>query len=385
MQVKNTITKERFYGKFFHGKKMIRFSSQIRYDIIKQNRLKVKLTRMLKKIVAPLIGWYELNKRELPWRIDKDPYHVWISEIMLQQTRIEAVIRYYERFTRELPDIQSLAEVDDDRLMKLWEGLGYYSRARNLKKAARMILSDFGGTFPKKYSEIITLPGIGEYTAGAIASICFDEPVTAVDGNVLRVITRVTGDRSNVLLPETKKRITATLREIIPPQSGAFNEGLMELGETVCLPNGAPLCEQCPIKNECIAYQKELTDEIPVRIKALKRKTAKKTVFLITADDGRIAIEKRPERGLLSGLYQLPNVDGYYSDKELYNILRDWGMHAQAIAFHKEAKHVFTHIDWYMKAYRVTVATPNDRFLWVTEEELNTAYSLPTAFRKLLK
>ena len=155
--------------------------------------------------------------------------------------------------------------------------------------------------------------------------------------------------------------------------------------ETVCLPNGAPLCEQCPIKNECIAYQKELTDEIPVRIKALKRKTAKKTVFLITADDGRIAIEKRPEKGRLSGLYQLPNMDGYYSNKELYNILRDWGMHAQAIAFHKEAKHGFTHIDWYMKAYRVTVATPNDRFLWVTEEELNTAYSLPTAFRKLLK
>lgn len=340
---------------------------------------------MLKKIVEPLIGWYELNKRDLPWRRDRDPYHVWISEIMLQQTRIEAVIRYYERFTGELPDIESLAAVDDDKLMKLWEGLGYYSRARNLKKAAQIIMDSFGGTFPKKYSEIITLPGIGEYTAGAIASICFDEPVTAVDGNVLRVITRLTGDRSNVLLPDTKKRISAALKEILPPRSGAFNEGLMELGETICLPNGAPLCERCPIKDDCIAYQKNLTDEIPVRIKQQKRKREQKTIFILTADDGRIAIEKRPEKGLLSGLYQLPNIDGYYSDKELCRILRDWETSPESIAFQQDAKHVFTHIDWYMKSYRVTAKALSDRFLWVTEAELNTAYSLPTAFRKLLR
>lgn len=339
----------------------------------------------LKQIIQPLIEWFENNKRELPWRLDRDPYHVWISEIMLQQTRIEAVIRYYARFMDALPDVKSLAAVDDDALMKLWEGLGYYSRARNLKKAAQKIMSDFGGRFPNTYADIITLPGIGEYTAGAIASICFDEAVPAVDGNVLRVITRVTADKANVLLPETKKRITAMLKEIMPPQSGAFNEGLMELGENVCLPNGAPSCKSCPIRQYCAAYRENLTDVIPVRVKAIKRRSADKTVFLIRTADGRIAIEKRPDKGLLSGLYQLPNIDGYYSEKELCNILSDWGLRVTQLRHLKDAKHVFTHIDWFMKGVSVTVEGPNDCFLWVTEDELKSAYPLPTAFQKLLK
>ena len=339
----------------------------------------------LKQIVQPLVEWFENNKRELPRRQDRDPYHVWISEIMLQQTRIEAVIRYYARFMDALPDIKSLAAVDDDALMKLWEGLGYYSRARNLKKAAQKNVSDFGGRFPNTYADIITLPGIGEYTAGAIASICFDEAVPAVDGNVLRVITRVTADKANVLLPETKKRITAMLKEIMPPQSGAFNEGLMELGENVCLPNGAPACESCPIRQYCAAYRDGLTEEIPVRVKAIKRRSADKTVFLIRTADGRIAIEKRPDKGLLSGLYQLPNIDGYYSEKELYNILNGWNLRATQLSHLKDAKHVFTHIDWFMKGVSVTVKEPNDRFLWVTEDELKSAYPLPTAFQKIMK
>lgn len=340
---------------------------------------------MLKSIAEPLVQWFTEQKRELPWRKDRDPYHVWISEIMLQQTRIEAVLNYYARFMDALPDVGSLAAVDDDALMKLWEGLGYYSRARNLKKAAQMIMSDFGGVFPQTFDKIITLPGIGEYTAGAIASICFDAPVPAVDGNVLRVVTRVTGDDANVVLPETKKRITAKLRVCMPPQAGAFNEGLMELGETVCLPNGAPICEQCPVRRSCIAYRDGLTDRLPVRIKQLKRSRAEKTVFLIRAGDGRIAIEKRPDKGLLSGLYQLPNVDGNYSVKELNQLLADWDLRVTHLEHLKDAKHVFTHIDWFMKGYTVTVDKPNDRFLWASEEDLKTAYPLPTAFRKLLK
>ena len=339
----------------------------------------------LNPIVEPLIQWFEQHKRELPWRQDKSPYHVWISEIMLQQTRIEAVIRYYERFMSALPDIKSLSEVDDDALMKLWEGLGYYSRARNLKKAALTIMNDHAGRFPEEYDAIIRLPGIGEYTAGAIASICFDKPVTAVDGNVLRVVTRLKADHADVLLPETKKRIASELKAILPPQSGAFNEALMELGETVCLPNGAPDCARCPIREFCAAYRDGLTDQLPVRIKKLKRSVCEKSVFVIRDPSGRLAIEKRPDTGLLSGLYQLPNIDGYYSDKELCGALVEWGLSVSSLAYDKDAKHVFTHIDWMMKAYAVTVKEPCGRFLWVTEDERKTTFPLPTAFQKLLK
>ncbi|MBQ9515869.1 MAG: A/G-specific adenine glycosylase [Ruminococcus sp.] len=342
------------------------------------------MPKPLDNITQPLIKWFEANKRPLPWREDRDPYHVWISEIMLQQTRIEAVMRYYRRFMEALPDIESLSKVDDDKLMKLWEGLGYYSRARNLKKAAQTITDEYNGIFPSRYSEIITLSGIGEYTAGAIASICFDEKVTAVDGNVLRVISRITGSRKNVLLPETKKDIAKKLQAILPDESGKFNEALMELGEIVCLPNGAPDCAHCPLRENCTACQKDLTAEIPVRVKQLKRKREDKTVFLITDSEGRIAIEKRPDSGLLSGMYQLPNISGYYSIEELYSKLNEWNLSPADIRHHKDAKHVFTHIDWFMRAYRVTAAAPNSRFVWVTLEELNAAYSLPTAFKKLL-
>ena len=342
------------------------------------------MLQSLSSIVEPLLSWFAQNRRELPWRQDRDPYHVWISEIMLQQTRIEAVMSYYARFIAALPDVKSLSEVDDDMLMKLWEGLGYYSRARNLKKAAIMIMEEYGGIFPQCFSELFKLPGIGEYTAGAIASICFDEKVPAVDGNVLRVIARVQGSRENVLLPEVKKRVGKELTDVMPPQSGAFNEALMELGELVCLPNGAPLCDTCPLKEHCIACQRNLTAELPVRIKTVKRRSANLSVFILTAPDGMIAIEKRPDTGLLSGLYQLPNIDGFYDEEALSKELMNMEISPNAIKHLKDAKHVFTHIDWYMRAYRVTVEKKTDRFLWVTPEELENTYPLPTAFQKLL-
>ena len=342
------------------------------------------MSKSLSPIVEPLLQWFDQNKRELPWRRDKEPYHVWISEIMLQQTRIEAVMGYYARFLDALPDIGSLSRVDDDALMKLWEGLGYYSRARNLKKAAVVITEEYGGEFPQAFIELKQLPGIGEYTAGAIASICFDKKVPAVDGNVLRVIARVQGSRDNVLLPQTKKNVTEQLKKIMPQRAGAFNEALMELGELVCLPNSTPLCEGCPLQERCTAYKKGLTGQIPVRVKKMKRGRADKSVFMITAPDGRIAIEKRPDTGLLSGMYQLPNVEGFHTDDELQEILQEWKSAPIDIVFTKEAKHVFTHIDWYMKAYHVTVEEHNDRFIWVTEDELKNSYPLPTAFQKLL-
>ena len=342
------------------------------------------MPQSLHPIVEPLLQWFRDNKRDLPWRQDHDPYHVWISEIMLQQTRIEAVMSYYARFLDALPNVKALSEVDDDALMKLWEGLGYYSRARNLKKAAQKIMTDHNGVFPPTYAQLVKLPGVGEYTAGAIASICFDEKVPAVDGNVLRVIARVQGSYENVLLPEVKKKVGKQLTAIMPDASGAFNEGLMELGELVCLPNGVPLCESCPLQAHCTAYQKDLTAELPVRVKEMKRRRADLSVFIITSPEGRIALEKRPEKGLLSNLYQLPNIEGFYEEEELAARLAQWDLSPIEISFLKKAKHVFTHIDWYMCAYTVTVEQENDRFLWVTPEELASAYSLPTAFRKLL-
>ena len=342
------------------------------------------MTDKLSLIAEPLITWFDRNCRPLPWRRDREPYHVWISEIMLQQTRIEAVMRYYERFMDALPDVNALAQVDDDTLLKLWEGLGYYSRARNLKKAAQVIVNEYDGTFPKSCDELRKLPGIGEYTAGAIASICYDEKVPAVDGNVLRVAARLTGSRENVLLPQVKRDFSERLRAIMPDRAGRFNEGLMELGELVCLPNGAPYCERCPLSGQCTAFKEKLTGEIPVRIKMSKRRREDRTILLLRTPDDRLALEKRPASGLLAGMYQLPNLDGFLDETALTKQLTEWGLVPENIRFTKEMKHVFTHIDWYMKGYEVTVKRTPPRFLWVTREERERAYPLPAAFQKML-
>ena len=261
----------------------------------------------LKQIVDPIVKWYQKQEKTLPWKQDKEPYHIWVSEIMLQQTRIEAVKKYYTRFMKELPTIHDLADVPEEKLLKLWEGLGYYSRAKNLKKAAIQIEREYNGKIPTNYTELLKLSGIGEYTAGAIASISFKEKVPAVDGNVLRVVSRVLASKEDVLLPETKRKITKKLLEIMPDEPGDFNEGLMELGEKICLPNTVPLCEICPIQEFCIANKENLTNEIPVRIKKQKRKIENKTVFLLKYKN-EIAIRKREKTGILANLYEFPNV-----------------------------------------------------------------------------
>lgn len=339
----------------------------------------------LEKIVEPLVKWYQENKRELPWRQDKNPYHVWISEIMLQQTRIEAVIEYYHRFMKQLPTVEKLSRISEENLLKLWEGLGYYSRARNLKKAAEIVREEYDGKIPQEYAQLRKLPGIGDYTAGAIASICFQEKVTAVDGNVLRVISRVLGSKKNVLLPETKKEMEQKLQKVLPEQSGDFNEGLMELGETICLPNGQPACDICPIRESCTAFQKGLTQELPVRIKEMKRKTEEKTVFLLMNEQQQIAIEKREAKGLLAGMYQFPNVEHFLTEKEMKQQLKKWHLTVKKIKEVKEAKHVFTHVDWYLKGVLVQVKSQDEApFQWVSLKALSEQYPLPTAFQKLI-
>lgn len=335
----------------------------------------------IQSCISPLLKWFIQNRRMFPWRQDKDPYHVWVSEIMLQQTRIEAAKEYYIRFMKELPDVQSLCDVSQEKLLKLWEGLGYYNRAKNLHKAAKAIVEQYSGHFPDHYRDLLKLSGIGEYTAGAIASICFGEKVPAVDGNVLRVLSRILGSDKNVLLPEVKKEMTALLCAVMPEEAGDFNEALMELGETVCLPSGAPDCDHCPLQKFCIAYEKDLTKELPVRIKKQTRTTEYMTVLLIVSSQGHIALEKRTEKGLLSGMYQLPNLSGRAEIDSIAVILEQWHLKVLSIEELGEAKHIFTHKEWRMKGVRVVTENESECFLWASKEDLHEKYPLPTAFR----
>ncbi|MBP5679316.1 MAG: A/G-specific adenine glycosylase [Bacilli bacterium] len=328
----------------------------------------------MKDCVELLLNWYNENRRMLPWRRDKNPYHVWISEIMLQQTRIEAVIDYYERFMKRLPDIQSLAEVSEDELLKLWEGLGYYSRARNLKKAAMKIMNDFQGNFPDSYDDILSLPGIGDYTAGAISSICFDLPEVAIDGNVMRVYCRVNCLDLDVGDLRVKKEIGEKIKKILPKDSGDFNQGIMELGEVICIPGGVPKCEICPLKEKCKAHLKHKETEIPRKVQKIKIKEEEYTLFLLRYKDS-YALRKR-ESGLLKNMWEFPNTEGFLTYEEIRKMIPS----IQRIALSITNTHVFTHKKWYMNSYYIEVNKKDPQYTWVTLEEIEKNYALPTAF-----
>ena len=333
-------------------------------------------------IVAPLVAWYRENARPLPWREEPTPYHVWISEIMLQQTRIEAVIPYYRRFLEAFPTVRALSEADDGVLMKHWEGLGYYSRARNLKRAAVLLVEAYGGELPRTAEALRALPGVGPYTAGAIASLAFGEPAPAVDGNVLRVLARLTADHRNVLLDSVKKEAEASLREIYPrgADAAALTAGLMELGEVACIPNGAPRCEICPLASLCEAKRQGLCDEIPYRAKRPPRTVECRTVLLLE-HAGRVGLSLRPPEGLLGGLWEFPSADGHLTEAEVEERLALWGLSPLGMEKGPEAKHIFTHREWRMTSFRVTLADEGGGLTFVTREELRRAYALPSAFR----
>lgn len=317
-----------------------------------------------------LINWYVQHKRDLPWRHTQDPYAIWISEIMLQQTRVEAVKGYYARFLAALPTVQDLAGVDDDRLLKLWEGLGYYSRARNLKKAAQMIVHDYNGQLPHTLPELRCLPGIGPYTAGAIASLAFGIPTPAIDGNVLRVLARLWGDYADITLPQTRQEYSANVQAIIPSdEPGVFNQALMELGAMVCIPRGKPLCATCPWHDDCIARLQNLASELPVKPPKKPRRIEQRQLFILRCGD-KLALLRRPNTGLLAGLWELP---------ESFEL-------SPALVLHEEdagnAVHIFTHIEWHMTARKITLLhEPDDeKLVWVTRDELLQDYALPSAF-----
>lgn len=342
------------------------------------------------RAVESLLLWYQQNKRDLPWRHTSDPYRIWISEIMLQQTRVEAVKPYYARFLNDAPDVNALAKLPEEKLMKLWEGLGYYSRARNLQKAARMVVEQYGGVMPTTYEELLKLPGIGEYTAGAIASIAYGVRVPAIDGNVLRVLARVSGTAADIALPETKREFRQSLASVVPVAAGDFTQSLIELGATVCAPNREPMCVDCPLADCCVAYREGRTNEIPVRSPKKPRRVEERTVFLIR-DGDRTALRKRPLRGLLSGLYELPNVEGHLSEEQALSHLRSLGFEPLRIQKIENAKHIFTHIEWHMIAYDVRITPEFDGLhgqsgmLLVPNGELHQSYAIPSAFAAYVK
>ena len=342
------------------------------------------------EIVPLLLDWFAQNKRDLPWRKTKDPYPIWLSEIMLQQTRVEAVKPYYKRFLEVCPSVEALASLPEEQLYKLWEGLGYYSRARNLQKAAKTILSDFGGVFPSDYNSLKKLPGIGDYTAGAIASIAFGERVPAVDGNVLRVVARLTASDKDIALPETKAAFRELLLPLIPEQAGDFNQSLIELGATVCLPNGEPKCESCPLASLCRARMEGNVLELPKRSKKPPRKIEDRTVLLIE-DGGRTALSKRPDKGLLAGLYELPNTKGHLDEASLLAFIRSLGFEPLRWSRLEDAKHIFTHVEWHMIAYAVRISPEfdehagSDRCFLVDNKILHRDYAIPSAFSAYIK
>ena len=337
----------------------------------------------LEEITEPLLSWYEENKRDLPWRREPTPYHVWVSEIMLQQTRVEAVKDYYRRFLVELPGIRDLAACPENKLLKLWEGLGYYNRVKNMQKAAKEIVEEYGGNIPPDYEKILALPGIGSYTAGAVSSIAFGLKKPAVDGNVLRVISRITENGEDILKQSVKRRVEQELEAVMPEdRPGAFNQSLMELGATVCIPNGMAKCDACPVRHLCGARAHGTVLDFPKKTAKKQRRIEEKTVLLIQ-NGQEYAICKRPDKGLLAGLYEFPNMEGWLTQEEVLSAVEELKLMPLHIKHAGEAKHIFSHVEWHMKGYVVRVAPTEKRagnLLFIDKKESKGKYPIPSAF-----
>lgn len=347
----------------------------------------------VKSIIEPLIEWYQENKKPLPWREDKSAYRVWISEIMLQQTRTSAVIPYFLRFVEKYPSVSALALADDDELMKLWEGLGYYSRARNLKKCAIELMEKYGGAFPQNPKQLLSLPGIGPYTAGAISSIAFGEPTPAVDGNVLRVLMRVLASDRDIADERTKRAVTELLSSVYPSgeRASAFTQALMELGENICIPNGEPRCDKCPICKQCFAYEGKIQTLFPIKSPKKPRRIENRTILVIFYADF-FYIRKRAPKGLLASLYEFLNLEGTLAPEDVKSLLSGFGISDLEIAELAPATHIFTHVEWHMCAYRIVLSAPPSKALLkqyelfgATREQIEALYSIPTAYKAFTK
>lgn len=342
----------------------------------------------LRAIPKPLLTWYDSNRRILPWREEATPYRVWVSEIMLQQTRVEAVKPYFQRFMTALPDIAALAEAPEDELLKLWEGLGYYNRVRNLQKAAIQIMEDYDGIMPDSYEELLQLKGIGSYTAGAVSSIAYGKPNPAVDGNVLRVIARIRKDDRCISEDKVKRAVENDLREVMPvDRPGDFNQAMMEIGACVCIPNGAPHCEECPLRHICMAYADGTQLQYPNKAKAKQRAIEEKTILIIR--DAEFAVlHKRPNKGLLAGMYEFPSMKGFHTAEEVQEYLAQNGLQVLRIRPLEDARHIFTHKEWHMKGYLIRVDELSPKkpgpdsadWIYIEPQETRDKYPIPSAF-----
>ena len=338
----------------------------------------------LKQLVAPLLEWYKGHARILPWREFPTPYRVWVSEIKLQQTRVEAVKPYFERFVEALPDIKSLAECPEEKLLKLWEGLGYYNRVRNMQTAAKQVMENYEGRLPEEYGELLKLKGIGHYTAGAVSSIAYGKQAAAVDGNVLRVISRGAADERDIMKQSVRSNMEGELLKILPhDQPGVFNQALMELGATVCLPNGEPKCGACPWASFCLARAEDKISWIPVKSKGKERRMEERTVLLIR-DGEKILLRRRPEKGLLAGMYEFPNMDGFLDEKDALERVKSMGLSPLRIEALESSKHIFSHVEWRMKGYMVKVEALGEEesgFLFAETADFKEKFAMPSAFR----
>ena len=336
------------------------------------------------EISGALLAWYDRCARSMPWRGIRDPYRTWVSESMLQQTRVETVIPYYRRFLERFPTLASLAAADEQEVLKLWEGLGYYSRARNLKKAARKIVNELGGAFPHTYEGILALPGVGPYTAGAIGSICFGLPTPAVDGNVLRVFSRLTEYGESIDTDAAKKEVRSALLPFYEAgNAGVLTQSLMELGATVCIPGGTPKCGVCPVKAHCAANARGTWRQYPVRSEKKQRKILYKTVLLLKCG-ARYAVKKRPAKGLLAGLWEFPNADADSAESITPDtaaaLAAGFGTKPLRLTLTSAYTHIFTHVEWHMRAFLFECGEMPGCFTWATAEELESTYALPSAF-----
>ncbi len=335
--------------------------------------------------LAPLLlPWYRANARKLPFRQNPTPYGVWVSEIMLQQTRVAAALDHYRRFMEALPTIRDLAECPEQQLLKLWEGLGYYSRARNLQKAAQAVVEQYGGQLPADYDALRKLPGIGDYTAGAIGSICFGLPVPAVDGNVLRVFARLYDDHRDVLRPATKRDFTARVLECQPRDAaGDYNQALMELGALVCLPGPSPQCLACPAASICRGYAAGTAGSLPVKTPPKARRIQPVTVLLVQNSKGEYLLQQRPQTGLLAGLWQPLLAEEELDAAAAAALLERLGLDAEYAGPGPEAKHVFSHIEWRMASLRFSAGNlpAPAGCVWAGPDQLRGIYPLPGAFK----
>ena len=338
------------------------------------------MTASLAALAEPLLHWYDENKRPFPWRDTGDAYVVWISETMLCQTRIEAVLKRFDGFIAAFPSVAALAAADLEEVRKAWQGLGYYRRAQLLHRAAQTVMAAHGGELPQDYKSLAALPGFGRYTAAAVASIAFRQPCAAVDGNVLRVLARYTADDTDVTLEKTKRAAERRLQAVIPPdRPGDFNQALVELGETVCLPNTEPLCPQCPLAALCAGHRQGIAAELPVRTRRAARRVEEYTVLLLRAGS-RIALQKRPEHGLLAGMYQFPLVEGNLTQAAV--AARFPGATVRPLG---SGNHLFTHIEWRIQAYALELKAEADGYIWVSPAQLESEYAVPSAFKIIWK